>query len=56
MNDRFNGEVALCVSVWQAHHHCSRLLIKMGADVNTVTNYGETSLLGATAHGDFELV
>ena len=56
MDKRFNGEVALCVSVWRAHHHCSRVLIELGADVNTLTNYGESTLLGATAHGDYELV
>ena len=56
MDERFNGEVALCVSVWWAHHHCSRLLIELGADVNSLTNYGETTLLGATAHGDYDLV
>ena len=56
MDERFNGEVALCVSVWHAHHNCSRLLIEMGADVNALTNYGESTLLGATAHGDYELV
>ena len=56
MDERFNGELSLCVSVWRAHHHCSRLLIELGADVNTSTNYGETTLLGATAHGDYELV
>ena len=56
MDERFNREVALCVSVWHAHHHCSKILIKMGADVNALTNYGESTLLGATAHGDYELV
>ena len=56
MDERFNGEVPLCVSVWCAHHHCSRVLIKLGADVNALTNYGESTLLGATAHGDYELV
>ena len=56
MDERFNGEVALCVSVWHAHHQCSRVLIELGADVNALTNYGESTLLGATAHGDHELV
>ena len=56
MDKRFNGEVALCVSVWHAHHHCSRVLIELGADVNALTNYVESTLLGATAHGDYELV
>ena len=56
MNERFNGEVALCVSIWKVHHHCSRLLIKMGPDVNALTNYGEKTLLGSMAHGAFELV
>ena len=28
----------------------------MGADVNALTNYGESTLLGATAHGDYKLV
>ena len=56
IDERFNGEVALCVSVWHAHHHCSRVLIELGADVNTLTNYSESTLLGATAHGDYELV
>ena len=52
LNKRYNGEVALCVSVWRAHHHCSKLLIELGADVNALTNYGESTLLGASAHGD----
>ena len=56
MNERYNGEVALCVSVWWAHHHCSKLLIELGADVNALTNYGESTLLGATAHRDYELI
>ena len=56
MNERYNGEVALCVSVWRAHHHCSKLLIELGAGVNALTNYGESTLLCATAHGDYELV
>ena len=56
MNERYNREVALCVSVWHAHHHCSKLLIEQGADVNALTNYGESTLLGATAHGDYELL
>ena len=56
MDERFNGEVALCVSVWHAHHHCSKILIELGANVNALTNYGESTLLGATAHGDYELV
>ena len=56
LNERYNGEVPLCVSVWRAHHHCSRLLIEMGADVNALTNYREGMLLGATAHGDYELI
>ena len=56
MDERFNGEVTLCVSVWRAHRHCSRVLIELGADVNALTNYGESTLLGATAHGDYELV
>ena len=56
MDKQFNGEVALCVSVWHAHHLCSRMLIEMGADMNALTNYGESTLLGATAHGDYELV
>ena len=29
MDERFNGEVALCVSIWHAHHHCSKILIKL---------------------------
>ena len=44
------------MSIWRAHHHCSRVLIELGADVNALTNYGEITLLGATAHGDYELV
>ena len=56
IDERFNGEVALCVSAWRAHHHRSKLLIELGADVNALTNYGESTLLGATAHGDYELV
>ena len=28
----------------------------MGADVNMLTNYGETTLLGAMAHGDLKLI
>ena len=56
MDKCYNGEVALCVSVWRAHHNCSKLLIEIGADVNALTNYGESTLLGATAHGDYELV
>ena len=56
MDERFNGEVALCVSVWRAHHHCSMVLIELRADVNALTTYGESTLLGATAHGDYELV
>ena len=56
IDERFNVEVALCVSVWCAHHHCSRVLIELGTDVNALTNYGESTLLGATAHGDYELV
>ena len=56
LNEWYNGEVALCVSVWRAHHHCSKLLIELGADVNALTNYGESTLLGATAHGDYELI
>ena len=56
LDDRFNGEVAFCVSVWRAHHHCSQLLIEMGADVKTLTNYGETTLFSVTVHGDFGLV
>ena len=56
MDEQYNGEVALCVSVWHAHHHCSKILVELGADVNAVTNYGESTLLGATAHGDYELV
>ena len=28
----------------------------MGANVNAFTNYGESTLLGATAQGDYELV
>ena len=43
--ERFNGEVTLCASVWRAHHHCSRLLIELGAEVNALTNYGETTLI-----------
>ena len=54
MNEWYNGEVALCV--WRAHHHCSKLLIELGADVNALTNYGESTLLGATAHSDDELI
>ena len=30
--------------------------MEFGADVNALTNYGESTLLGATAHGDYELV
>ena len=56
LDERYNGEVPLCVSIWRAHHNCSKLLIEMGADVNSLTNYGESTLLGATAHGDYELV
>ena len=56
MNEWHNGEVALDVSVWLAHHHCSKILIELGADVNALTSYGESTLLGATAHGDYELV
>ena len=56
IDERFNGEVATCISAWRAHHHCSRVLIELGADVNALTNYGESTLLGATAHGDYELV
>ena len=56
IDERFNGEVALCESIWHAHHHCSRVLIEQGADVNALTNYGESTLLGATPHGDYELV
>ena len=56
MDKRFNGEVPLCISVWRAHHHCRRVLIKLGANVNALTNYSESTLLGATAHGDYELV
>ena len=56
MDERFNGEVALCVSVWCEHYHCSRILIELEADVNALINYGESTLLGATAHGDYELV
>ena len=41
LNERYNGEVALCVSVWRAHHHCSHFLIEMGADVSMLNNYGE---------------
>ena len=32
------------------------VLIELGADVNALTNYGDSTLLGATAHGDYELV
>ena len=46
----------MCVSIWRVHHNCSKLLIDMGADVNSLMNYGESTLLGATAHGDYELV
>ena len=56
MDERFNGEVALCVSMWRAHHPCSKILIELGANVNALTNYCESTLLGATAHGDYELV
>ena len=56
MDERFNGEVALCVNVWHAHHHCRKILIKLGADVNALTNYGESTQLGATTHGDCEPV
>ena len=56
MDERYNREVALCVSVWHAHHHYSNILVKLGADVNALTNYGESTLLGATAHGDYKLV
>ena len=56
IDEGFNGEVVLCVSVWRAHHHCSRVLIDLGANVNALTNYSESTLLGATAHGDYELV
>ena len=56
LDERFNGEVALCVSVWRAHHHCSKLLIELEADVNTITHYGESTLLGAKAQGDYKLV
>ena len=56
MDERFNREVTLCVSIWHAHHHCSKLLIELGADVNALTNYSESTLLGATAPGDYELV
>ena len=37
MDERYNGEVALCVSVWCAHHHCSKILVKLGTDVNALT-------------------
>ena len=30
--------------------------MELGADVNALTNYGESTLLGAMAHGDYELV
>ena len=56
MNEWYNGEVALCVSIWRTHHHCSKILVELGADVNALTNYGESTLLGAMAHGDYELV
>ena len=56
MDERYNGEVALCVSVWHAHHHCSKILVKLGADVNALTNYDKSTQLGAAAHGDYELV
>ena len=56
LDEQFNGEVTLCVSVWRAHYHCSKLLIEPGADVNTLTHYGESTLLGATAHSDYKLV
>ena len=56
MDMRFNGEVALGVNVWCAHHHCSKILIQLGADVNALTNYDENTLLGATAHEEYELV
>ena len=31
-------------------------MIELGADVNALTTYGKSTLLGATAHGDYELV
>ena len=45
MDERYNGEVALCVSVWHAQHHCSKLLIEQGADMNALTNYGDYELV-----------
>ena len=48
MDERYNGEVALCVSVWHAHHHCSKILVELGANVNALTNYGESTLLGGS--------
>ena len=56
MGERYNGEVALCVSAWHAHHHCSKILVELGANVSALTNYGKSTLLGAIAHGDYELV
>ena len=32
MDERFNREVALCVTVWHAHHHCSKILIELGCE------------------------
>ena len=47
LDEQFNREVALCTSIWRVHHQCSKFLIEQEADVNTVTNYGETTLLGS---------
>ena len=56
MDERYNGAVALCISIWCAHHHCSKILVELGTDVSALTNYGKSTLLGATDHGDYELV
>ena len=32
MDEGFNREVALCVTVWHAHHHCSKILIELGCE------------------------
>ena len=56
MDKRYNGEVPLCVSVWRAHHHCSQVSIEAGADVNALTTYAKSTLLGATTHGDYKQV